>query len=228
MSFEAAAWAIKQRTKTATDKLVLIVLADCHNRESGACFPSYKYIAEHAQCSERQVGRSIQNLEESGLITAEKKAGKSHNYQLIITTPDNLSPPTIETRPPTFEAEPPTLCPTTPDTMSYEPVSNQEKKPRNITKKDLVEMGVDEQVATDWLQVRKQKKAPLTFTAMKTIIREAEKACLPIDRVIEICAERSWQGFKAEWIKKDFGNSLVTHEQDFITVNTNTSWAEGL
>ena len=26
MSFEAAAWAIKQRTKTPTDKLVLIVL----------------------------------------------------------------------------------------------------------------------------------------------------------------------------------------------------------
>lgn len=137
MSFEAAAWAIKQRTKTATDKLVLIVLSDCHNRETGACFPSYKFVADHAQCSERQVGRSINSLEEYGLITVQRDKGKSNNYNLNFNTPDKLSGATNKAKPRTNETKPLTPCPATPDTMSYEPGSNQELKPVIETSKAL-------------------------------------------------------------------------------------------
>lgn len=138
MSFEAAAWAIKQKTKTATDKLVLIVLADCHNLDSNACFPSYPYIAKHAQCCERQVQRSILSLEKDGLIFVQRAAGKSHNYLLQISTLDNLSPLTNDTKPQTFDTKPQTSCPDTLDTMSTKPGSNQEvisNKPRKRSTK---------------------------------------------------------------------------------------------
>lgn len=50
--------------------------------------------------------------------------------------------------------------------------------------------------------------------------------------------KKDWQATWRNWIRREnesrpknkanCGNSLVTQEQDFITVNTSTSWAEGL
>lgn len=67
---------------------------------------------------------------------------------------------------------------------------------------DLVSMGVDENHANDWLAVRKQKKAPLTETALNGVIAEAQKAGKTLPEAIQICAENSWQGFKASWLPK--------------------------
>jgi hypothetical protein len=55
----------------------------------------------------------------------------------------------------------------------------------------------------DFVQQRKNKKAPITETALKGIEREARKAGISLnDALQEICA-RGWTGFKAEWVFKD-------------------------
>jgi hypothetical protein len=59
---------------------------------------------------------------------------------------------------------------------------------------------VDEQVWSDFLALRKVKKAPLTITALAGIKREADKANWSLDRVITECVSRGWTGFKAEWV----------------------------
>lgn len=64
---------------------------------------------------------------------------------------------------------------------------------------NLVEQGIDEQVARDWLAIRKAKKAPLTQTAWKGIVSEASKAGISIQDAVRISAERNWVGFKAAW-----------------------------
>lgn len=65
----------------------------------------------------------------------------------------------------------------------------------------------------DFLKVRKTKRAPLTATALAGIEREALKAGVTLKTAIEVCCERSWIGFKAEWYdnsKKNFvGGVLV-------------------
>lgn len=66
----------------------------------------------------------------------------------------------------------------------------------------LKALGVEEQVAIDWLAIRKKKRAPLTDTAIKALIREAEKAGLSVGSAVQISAENGWSGFKASW---DFG-----------------------
>jgi len=54
----------------------------------------------------------------------------------------------------------------------------------------------------DYLKLRKAKKAgELTETAFKGIEREALKAGIDAERAIQICCERGWVGFKAEWIQ---------------------------
>jgi hypothetical protein len=59
---------------------------------------------------------------------------------------------------------------------------------------------VDEQVWSDFLALRKVKKAPMTVTALAGIKREADKANWSLDRAITECVSRGWTGFKAEWV----------------------------
>lgn len=90
----------------------------------------------------------------------------------------------------------------------HEPPPNQEpltknqepKKNRFDAKASLMALGVDEQVAEDWLRVRKVKDLPLTKTALKGVITEAGKAKLTVPQAIERAASEGWAGFKAIWL----------------------------
>lgn len=73
MSFRAMAWAWEQRSLSPPDRLVLLALADRHNSETGACFPSLRRVAEDANLSERAVRLALRALEEAGLIKAEPR-----------------------------------------------------------------------------------------------------------------------------------------------------------
>lgn len=67
---------------------------------------------------------------------------------------------------------------------------------------EMVRHGVCPLAAEDWLRVRRQHKAPLTRTAWSATLREAEEAGMHIGAVVQMCAERSWRGFKAEYVAK--------------------------
>ena len=84
--------------------------------------------------------------------------------------------------------------------ISPSEIINKEKDVRFDFKKSLLEIGVSPQVAEDWLKVRKAKKAANTETAFKRIQKEIELSGLSADECITIAVERSWQGFKAEWV----------------------------
>ena len=67
------------------------------------------------------------------------------------------------------------------------------KKPENIT----------EQTWKDFNAIRKAKKAPLTETALNRIQSEATKAGIDLETALQVCCERGWQGFKADWYARD-------------------------
>jgi len=93
MSFEAAAWAINQQTRSQTAKLVLIALSNCHNRDTGQCNPGNAYLMTVAQCGARAVNYAIAELEEMGLIEAERERGKRTNYRLLLAKSSAFSAP---------------------------------------------------------------------------------------------------------------------------------------
>jgi len=70
--------------------------------------------------------------------------------------------------------------------------------------KSLSDLGIEKKIIGDWLKVRKEKKASNTETAFKAISREIEKSGKSANECITIAVERSWSGFKAEWIETDF------------------------
>ena len=72
----------------------------------------------------------------------------------------------------------------------------KEEKNKNIVTPE----GVCESVWNDYLKIRKSAKKPITETALKGLVREAQKAKLSLEQALTICIERSWVGFNAEWI----------------------------
>ena len=61
---------------------------------------------------------------------------------------------------------------------------------------------VTEQTFTDFLQLRKAKKSPLTIRAIENIRSEASKAGISLETALIECCARGWVGFKAEWYQK--------------------------
>lgn len=60
--------------------------------------------------------------------------------------------------------------------------------------------GVDVSLWNDYLAVRKAKKSKITETALKGLQREATKANMTLQEVIQLCCEKNWIGFEAAWI----------------------------
>ena len=73
------------------------------------------------------------------------------------------------------------------------------KKRTSIARPD----GVSEQVWNDFSALRNKRRAPITETALKGIQREAEKAGISLEAALSTCCERGWQGFKAEWYRRE-------------------------
>src|SRR3990167_6034317 len=67
------------------------------------------------------------------------------------------------------------------------------------TVKTLIEIGVADQAAKDWLKVRKAKRAPLTWTVIESLKLEAAKAGITVPEAVAICARKNWQGFDSSW-----------------------------
>lgn len=84
-------------------------------------------------------------------------------------------------------------------TNNQEPETNNHK-PKRETAIAVCPSNVEEQVWSDFLALRKAKKAPMTVTALAGIKREAEKANWSLNRAIDECVSRGWTGFKAEWV----------------------------
>jgi len=85
-------------------------------------------------------------------------------------------------------------------------IDNNIKKKFNF-KKTLIDWSkqyfyedVDENVLSEWLEVRRKKKAVNSETALKGFMREVKKSKKSVNEVLQTCVENSWKGFKAEWL----------------------------
>lgn len=68
---------------------------------------------------------------------------------------------------------------------------------------DLVALGVDEDVAAEFLANRKRKRVALTPLALAGIQREAGKAGWSLNDALRKAVERGWQSVEAAWLMRD-------------------------
>lgn len=82
------------------------------------------------------------------------------------------------------------------ETTTETTTESKSRAKRSVTRPD----DVPEQIWSDFLSIRKAKRAPLTDTALEGLRREAEKAGVSIADALGMCCARGWQGFKADWL----------------------------
>lgn len=70
---------------------------------------------------------------------------------------------------------------------------------------ELKKIGVKEEVAKSWMEVRKNKKAVNTKIAFDRIKKEIEATGVPANDCITFAVENSWSGFKSEWYSNKKG-----------------------
>jgi len=74
--------AVKSLPTSPTQKLLLLVLADCHNEKTGQCNPSYRYIMEITGLSNKAVANNLKELRNCGSVTFDSRNGANTHYNL--------------------------------------------------------------------------------------------------------------------------------------------------
>lgn len=67
------AWAVEQSAGSSSAKIVLLMLANRVNHDTGVCIPNIKTLAKECEMSVSSVKRAIQSLSKAGLIQIEPR-----------------------------------------------------------------------------------------------------------------------------------------------------------
>lgn len=179
--------------------LMVFALINGFSQDGQGCFyGSLNYICETCGISRRTAIYILNDLVERGFLLKEEtiQNGVKRVLYQVNRGSAEIAPVVQKLHRGSAEIAPNNIK----DNISPTEIINKEKDVRFDFKKSLLEIGVSPQVAEDWLKVRKAKKAANTETAFKRIQEEIELSGLSADECITIAVERSWQGFKAEWV----------------------------
>lgn len=131
MSFQAMAWAVEQKTGSASTKLVLLILAN-YADNAGVCWPSQERLASDTDMTDRSIRNAVAALVEIGLLQVEERRGttgvrKTNTYRLQL--PENISDGGADHRKNPTSATGNTFR-SLPETVSSKPIrENQSEEP---------------------------------------------------------------------------------------------------
>lgn len=227
MSLDATrwAWTVKipdnKECKKSNKRLVLLSLAD-RAAEDHTCFPSAKRLVADTCLDRKTVLAVISELITDGLLkdTGERK-GVTKQVRVLKLIGVSGREETVPTKEP-FQGRNRSNNGTNNDTavgtdngtadgtrnLSIESTNES----TNIYKQKfnfadaLVSQGADQKLISEYMEVRKAKKAVNSETAFKSLISEQQKSGLTLNQVLEHCVVNSWKGFMAEWIKNQNQN----------------------
>lgn len=108
---------------------------------------------------------------------------------------------------------------------------NEIKKEKINTKSfsfynSLIELGANENLAKDWLKVRRDKKASNTQTAFNSFSNQVNKSKYNIDQILSVCVSESWKGFKSSWDLSTYINDkpiLSNSKEEIILFRSNVN-----
>ena len=181
---------------SGNDLMVFALIYGFSQNGQGCFYGNISYICETCGISKSTTLRILQDLTQRGLLIKKEifeNGVKSVSYKSgVKMTPGVVS----KCNGGGVKMTPNNII----DNNTPTEYINKDKDVRFDFKKSLLEIGVSPQVAEDWLKVRKAKKAANTKTAFERIHTEIMLSGMSADECIRIAVERSWQGFKAEWV----------------------------
>ena len=80
----------------------------------------------------------------------------------------------------------------------------------------LIDSGFNTELVSDWMHVRKAKKATNTETSFNNFISQVEKSGVDKNEILKICISRDWKGFNTDWIKD---MDIPKEKKEFVSNN---------
>ena len=178
---------------------ILLLEIDSFTSKGMDCYMSNEYVANLLKVGEWKAGQMINDLIKKGYVIKTKFDGRRRFIE------SNLIGCLAKNQRQTCEKPKADSCNSH---TNYNKINNCSTNNQSNNKpvrfdfyKSLLSLGVTEQTAKDWMQVRKEKRAANTETAFRRIQQEIAKTGLTAEECIRLSAENSWQGFKAEWLQ---------------------------
>lgn len=207
MSFQALAWAMRQKTGDMASKAVLMALANYADDE-GSCFPSVQKLADDCECSARTVIRALKRLGDGeaeksivglGIVSRSRRSNArggraSDRYFLLLSdnlSPDNLSNPKCQ------------IVRASKDEPITEPIKVIKCARARPVHDALLEV-LDEQHTDAIIEHRKRQSKALTAYAARLLARKLAAWPDPNEAADEMIAN-GWIGFNADWMKTEKG-----------------------
>ena len=201
MSIEAINWAKKQRV-SPTQKLVLLVLADCADSD-GLAFPSMSYLEEVTGLSDKAIRNAKRAMMSAGFLVKEdwmrlndirlamtdisekteprsvKPVRRSRNTEPRSASP-KTEPRSAMTEPASIETEPRSAVPEPPRTTKNhhtipptpQPKKSTASKPKAATPKVVLPDWMPLKAWDGWLEMRRGKKCPATPRALELAVKK--------------------------------------------------------
>ena len=190
--------------------LVVFALINGFSQDGQGCFyGSLSYICETCGIARRTAVYILQELVEKGLITKSETMQNGVKYVAYQVSAKSAQ---VVQKLHLGSAE---IAPKNKEDIKINKDTIKEGK-FNF-KSALVQIGVSEEVADAWLQVRKTKRATNTEIAFKAVCEEIKKSGLSPNECITIAVQNSWQGFKAMWLEgRSFKSTPKTQKKESV------------
>ena len=204
MSIEAINWAKKQRV-SPTQKLVLLVLADCADSD-GLAFPSMSYLEEVTGLSDKAIRNAKRAMLNAGFLVKESWMRLNDVRLSISVNSEKTEPSSVKserhsrkteprsssskteprsamTEPASIETEPRSAVPEPPITTNNhhsipptpQPKKSTASKPKPAQPKIDLPDWIPVEAWDGWLEMRRKKKCPPTTRALQLAIRDLDR-----------------------------------------------------
>lgn len=212
---------------TLTETVVLSVIHGfCQDGESDF-HGSYNYLARKAKLTRSWAIKLVNDLVRKGMIRKEVRdvnGVKSVSLRTSFGGGVENTPPVYKLHRGSVEN---TLGGGVENTPNNIDIENKEKiKKTPISPFDFVSalrsLGVTDQLAREWAQVRKTKRLTNTRTAYDNIAREIAKTGRSAEDCVRMAVENSWGGFKAEWVPGTRAREIEDIDETLRRLNDGT------
>ena len=200
---------------TMTETIALAVIYGFSQDGKSNFHGSYSYLARKCKCSTRWAIDIVTSLVQKGYVSKRIKEtdGAKTVYLKATIGGEEKSLPVNSVHGGSELSSPGGSELSSPNIIDIENIDKRKNNPL-ISPFDFVkalkEIGVTEQLAREWMAVRKTKRLTNTRTAFDQIAREIAKTGRPATDCVRLAVENSWGGFKAEWMK---------HETQHVTLD---------
>ena len=183
--------------------------------EAGTILTGRDLLAKELKMSVQQIRTALSKLELTGEVTIESS---SQGTKIQLIKYKEYQMPTSEQ--PTSNQPVTNEQPTSNQRVTTNNKDNKDNKENKENKKEegfdflksIIDLGVEEQVAKDWMVVRKKKGASNTPTAFNRIKKEIEACSATPNECITLVAENSWRGFEARYFTDNNASSSKQEE----------------